>query len=239
MTEPTGYKRLYRSKKDRVIGGVCGGLGGYLNVDPVILRIIWLAATLIGGAGILAYLIAWILTPEAPHQHDPGPVQRETDGVKVLGIILIVVSLFWLSTRFFGETFIWIPWGWVGPVALVAIGVALLLRPALQRANESSDREVQPEVVNQTEEPATEENENADDKTNPEKESHDSYDGPRLRRSRRDRVLLGVCGGLAKMWNIDATVIRVLWALGTVLGAGVLLIAYLVMALVIPDEEEL
>ena len=57
-------KRLYRSKKNRVLGGVCAGIGEYFNVDPVLIRLIWVIITLMGGAGILAYIIAWIIIPE-------------------------------------------------------------------------------------------------------------------------------------------------------------------------------
>jgi len=57
-------KRLYRNKKDKIIGGVCGGIAEYLNVDPVIIRLLWIVASLIWGAGILAYIIAWIIIPK-------------------------------------------------------------------------------------------------------------------------------------------------------------------------------
>jgi len=56
-------KRLYRSKTDRVIGGVCGGMGRYFEVDPVILRVIWALLVLCSGFGILAYILAWIIIP--------------------------------------------------------------------------------------------------------------------------------------------------------------------------------
>ena len=58
-------KRLYRSKKDKVIGGVCGGIAEYLEVDPTLIRLIWIFGILAWGAGILAYLIAWIIIPES------------------------------------------------------------------------------------------------------------------------------------------------------------------------------
>lgn len=64
MTEEV--KRLYRSTKNRVIGGVCGGLGDYLNVDPVLLRVLWAVFFFVGGMGLLAYIIAWIVMPERP-----------------------------------------------------------------------------------------------------------------------------------------------------------------------------
>jgi phage shock protein C len=58
-------KRLYRSKKDRMIAGVCGGLGEYLEVDPTIVRLLWVVVTLVSlGVGLIAYLIAWIIVPE-------------------------------------------------------------------------------------------------------------------------------------------------------------------------------
>jgi len=60
-------KRLYRSKDDRIISGVCGGIAKYMRVDPVVVRLIWAVAALVSmGMGVLAYLIAWILIPEEP-----------------------------------------------------------------------------------------------------------------------------------------------------------------------------
>ena len=58
-------KRLYRSRKERIIGGVCGGIAEYLNTDPTIIRLIWILASIISlGAGVIGYLIAWIIIPE-------------------------------------------------------------------------------------------------------------------------------------------------------------------------------
>ena len=57
-------KRLYRSKKERIIAGVCGGIGEYLGIDPTIVRILWVLLGLMGGSGIIAYIIAWIIIPE-------------------------------------------------------------------------------------------------------------------------------------------------------------------------------
>ena len=59
------YKKLYRSKKNKAIAGVCGGIGEYTNVDPVVIRLVWVILTLASmGFGILAYLIAWMIMPE-------------------------------------------------------------------------------------------------------------------------------------------------------------------------------
>jgi phage shock protein PspC (stress-responsive transcriptional regulator) len=59
-------KRVYRSRTDRVLGGVCSGLGKYFGLDPVLLRVLWAIAFFVGGAGLLAYIIAWIIIPEEP-----------------------------------------------------------------------------------------------------------------------------------------------------------------------------
>ncbi|MCK7539489.1 MAG: PspC domain-containing protein [Marinilabiliales bacterium] len=50
----------------RVLGGVCSGLGKYFGMDPVLLRVLWAIAFFVGGAGLLAYIIAWIIIPEEP-----------------------------------------------------------------------------------------------------------------------------------------------------------------------------
>jgi phage shock protein C len=59
-------KRIFRSKYNRVLGGVCGGLGNYFNLDPVLIRVAWVVSFFALGAGFLAYLIAWIIIPEEP-----------------------------------------------------------------------------------------------------------------------------------------------------------------------------
>jgi phage shock protein PspC (stress-responsive transcriptional regulator) len=56
-------KRLKRSKSDKIIGGVCGGVANYLNTDPVIVRIIWVLLCFAAGLGILLYIICWIIMP--------------------------------------------------------------------------------------------------------------------------------------------------------------------------------
>jgi len=59
------YKRIYRDPDNRVIGGVCSGLGVYFNFDPIILRILFVVALLGFGTGFLVYIILWIVLPEA------------------------------------------------------------------------------------------------------------------------------------------------------------------------------
>jgi phage shock protein C len=57
-------KRLLRSNTNRVIGGVCGGIGEYFTIDPVLARVIFVL-TAIFGAGFIVYIILWIMMPEA------------------------------------------------------------------------------------------------------------------------------------------------------------------------------
>ena len=57
-------KRLYRSKKDRMICGVCGGIANYFNIDPTLVRLAFVLITLGAGSGVLAYIIAAIIIPD-------------------------------------------------------------------------------------------------------------------------------------------------------------------------------
>ncbi|UCD03458.1 MAG: PspC domain-containing protein [Candidatus Aenigmatarchaeota archaeon] len=60
-------KKLYRSGKDRILGGVCGGIAEYLGVDPVLIRLVWIAGSLAWGFGIILYIIMWIIMPRNPN----------------------------------------------------------------------------------------------------------------------------------------------------------------------------
>jgi phage shock protein C len=63
-------KRLQRSRTEKMVGGVCGGLAKYFGVDPTIVRVLWVGATLLGGAGVIAYLVMWVVMPSEP----PAPL---------------------------------------------------------------------------------------------------------------------------------------------------------------------
>ncbi len=66
-------KRLYRSETDRMLGGVCGGLGEFLGIDPTLVRLIFVLLFLVGGHGLLIYLVMLLVVPNAPAS--PMPVQ--------------------------------------------------------------------------------------------------------------------------------------------------------------------
>jgi phage shock protein C len=62
--DPT--RKLYRSRKDRKVAGVCGGLAEYLNVDATVIRVLFIVFAVMGGAGALIYLGMWLIVPEEP-----------------------------------------------------------------------------------------------------------------------------------------------------------------------------
>jgi phage shock protein C len=63
---PRPAKKLYLSREDKKIAGVCGGFAEYLDMDPTLVRLIWVMTTLFAGWGLLGYLIAWLVIPEEP-----------------------------------------------------------------------------------------------------------------------------------------------------------------------------
>ena len=68
-------KRLYRSRKDKILAGVCGGLGEYFNLDPVIIRVIFIMLMLPGGLpGVVPYIAIWLIVPLAPRDNKKDPI---------------------------------------------------------------------------------------------------------------------------------------------------------------------
>lgn len=63
--EQRAYRRMYRDPDNRVLGGVCSGMGAYWNIDPIIIRILFVIAFFWGGGGLLVYIILWIVIPQA------------------------------------------------------------------------------------------------------------------------------------------------------------------------------
>ena len=60
-------KRLYKSKENKMLAGVCGGIAEYFNLDPTLIRLGWIVFSALGGSGILAYIIAAIVIPQNPY----------------------------------------------------------------------------------------------------------------------------------------------------------------------------
>ncbi len=136
-------EKLYRSKEKKIISGVSGGLGEYLKIDPILVRIIFVIITLINGLGILLYVILWIIVPANPKSitlaenttvegvtaegsaEEGNTLQTEsksTKGRTITGIFLIGLGFIFLIDRFIPH------FGFddVLPFLLVVIGISLL-----------------------------------------------------------------------------------------------------------------
>ncbi len=194
------YKRLYKSRKNKTLCGVCGGLGEYLGVDPVLVRILWILFALGGGSGILAYLIACLIIPSNPSEGSAdlsagnSPSRRAWWGLilVVLGFFLLLVNFKLLSLWLWG---LWgLSWKLVWPLFLILLGVAIILRKG------------------------------------------GGEEKRRLYRSRQERIIGGVCGGLGSRFNLDPVLFRLAWVVGTFASWGVGIVAYIVMVFIIPEE---
>lgn len=136
-------QKLYRARKGKVLGGVCGGLGDYMGIDKVIVRILFILLAIFGGSGVLVYIILWIAIPE---QNAASVYQMketaETEGATVesagmatnnklnnsmvVGIIMVAIGLLFLLNSLLPMYNLWNFW----PVVLIAAGV-LLISPEL------------------------------------------------------------------------------------------------------------
>jgi phage shock protein C len=135
-------KKLYRSSTNRMIGGVCSGLGQYLSIDPVLVRLAFIVLALANGIGVLLYFVMWLVVPgDAEHDlsgedmirsnlNDIGGQIRRLggsvggQGQAVLGIVLLVAGALFLAKMFIPG----IPGSLVWPIALILLGVFLLAR---------------------------------------------------------------------------------------------------------------
>lgn len=136
-------KRLYRSKEDRMLGGVCGGLGEFFSIDPTFIRLFFFVMIFGGGAGFWIYILLWIFIPEqdADPSKDIGARMRDmgdeiTSAVTqphpksglILGGGLVLMGVFWLIEK------LNLPWLWwwdfdvLWPALLIIIGIVLIYR---------------------------------------------------------------------------------------------------------------
>ena len=69
-------RKLYRSQTDRKVAGVCGGLAEYFNVDPTLIRVLFIVLAVCGGAGLVLYLAMWIVVPDASKASHADPPSR-------------------------------------------------------------------------------------------------------------------------------------------------------------------
>ena len=207
-------KRLYRSTTNRMIAGICGGIGEFFNVDPTLIRILFAVSIFAGGVGIIAYIVGWIIIPEG--KSDKTPAGTYT-GTPVIGMIIGALLIFFGLSMLFDRIRYWyfIP-DWLYPIfsiqtffalVLIVIGALFIVFMFRKRGDDTAKEEGAGDT------------------------SHTLF------RSRTDKKLAGVCGGIGGYFNIDSTIIRVLWVIITLMtGVVLMLILYILLAIVIPEQ---
>lgn len=205
-------KRLYRSKKNKMIAGICGGFAEYLNIDPVLVRIAWIAITFLGGSGLIIYVVGIIIIPENIEQ-DVESENSETRSDRGLfwGSLLILVGAALLLKQFgfFYYFNIWhLPWKSIWSMILIIIGILMLYNftPLGSKKNIESE----------------------DSETNQSKEKKQIY------RS-NNKMLAGVCAGLAEYFDIDPNLVRLAYALLSIVSFGMGLIVYIILMVILPQ----
>lgn len=140
-------KKLYRSRKDKMIAGIAGGLGEYFDIDTTLIRILLVVSLFFGGFGLLAYIILWIVVPEEPYAYNNEagtnpPKPEEDDPLRdanerykrafedqrnrrrnFAGVILIIIGIIFLADNYIPR----IHFGDFIPLIVIAIGVAILV----------------------------------------------------------------------------------------------------------------
>ncbi len=234
--ENMARKRLYRSDSDKILAGVAGGMGEYFNMDPTIVRLLWVLVTIVtGGAAFWLYLALWLFLPVGDNVRgqmaDPA-IKLDEQSKRLAAWILIALGILWLLANVGALPMIWrgfysvfrlvsmVFW----PLLLIAGGWLLLSKVGGTGAFSQQVKSKIPEGESV-------------------KESvKQGYQKMRkkapLKRSREDRVLLGVCAGIAHWLGIDPIIVRILWALFSLgsLGTGVLL--YVFFAIIMPADDD-
>jgi phage shock protein PspC (stress-responsive transcriptional regulator) len=133
-------RRLYRSKTNRIIFGVCGGLGEYFEVDPIIVRLIFVLFTITGGVGLILYFAMALIIP-SEEGTKKASIGEEVQGLarearksawirnsrNIFGLIIVLVGLNILFEQVFDiDFFRWINWGIFWAVLIIALGMRLI-----------------------------------------------------------------------------------------------------------------
>jgi phage shock protein C len=214
----TEVKRLYKSGSDKMLGGVCGGIAEYFQVDSTLVRLAFVFLLFLGGTGVLLYLVGLVIMPGKPASADGGTAAsgKKSDGAKVWGIVLIAFGgVLFLSNVGFPFWHDWwqVPWGVALPVILIGAGAWVLMSrkeaSAPATAQAAGEAELGARPVNGT---------------------------GRLFRSRSESKLFGVCGGIGKYLSTDPTIVRILFIIATFASAGLMILLYVIMAIVVPQE---
>lgn len=158
-------KKLRRSFKDSIIGGVSGGLGEYFATDPLIFRILFVVLLFTGGGGFLIYLLMWIFIPKeslkygerfekAKNEETQEPFSPQTQKVKsgngsiIGGAILIIIGFFFLLDNLWP----WLDFADLWPVALVIAGLAIVKMNYSGDKSKETENEAEPSAEAKKEE---------------------------------------------------------------------------------------
>lgn len=134
-------KTLYRSKSDRMVAGVCGGLAQYFDIDSSIIRLLFVLLALVGGSSVLLYIILAIVIPEESGDKEEimdkdkkdeqktekshsSATKNVNQGQLLGGIIIIIVGLIFLGNNFLP----WLQFGKLWPLLLIIVGLWLLIK---------------------------------------------------------------------------------------------------------------
>jgi phage shock protein C len=218
----TTVKQLKRSNRNRVFGGVCGGLAEYFVVDVVVVRVAYVALTILsaGIGGILLYVFAWMLIPlDTSGEATLRPTDvHHSRGVRILaGAFLMIAGILALGGTLLPWSFHLPRMRFIAPLLLVAFGAALLFRTH-DRAPSSTTPPQEGGTELQT-------------------SGSEHAEIRRLMRSHKGRKIAGVCAGVGDYLNIDPTLVRMVWILLTLIyGMGILL--YLILWIAMPLRED-
>lgn len=223
-------QRLYRSTTNKVFAGVCGGFAEYFDVDPVVLRILFVLMVLFGGTGVLLYIAAIFIVPKRPPMIPTGegvdasapivPPNNERMRNWLGGALVIIGFLVLLANLevFHFFDFMSDAFEFVFPVLLIILGMAVIYYR--QSRTETPAAEQPPAGTG----PATEGS------------SMDRRAYREFRRSASDKKIFGVCGGLAKYFAIDPSLIRILYVVLCLASFGAGFVLYLLIALMVPYD---
>ena len=212
-------KRLYRSVVDKMIGGVCGGIAEYFEIDSTVIRVIWLIFTFLG-FGIVAYIACLIVMKENPYQNVTERKVSSNTGL-IVGIVLVL-----LGFTFFSSVFHWgyyhfrpyrfrpwfVDWDKFWPIVLILAGILYIYHVLRKQKKQDS----YPTTIRE----------------------ETTVIDKKIMRSRKDKMIGGVCSGIAEYFNIDPVLARVLWIFITMFSGIILgVIVYIILLIIIPEEE--
>jgi len=124
-------RRLYRSRSNAMLAGVCGGLGHYLGIDPTWARLFFVLLTLVSGAGVVVYVVMWIVVPQAPAGEEPTvpvvPLRDNPQAHVIVGAGLILLGGLAFLKNLHLPWLQWLRMETVWPVLLILAGAVLLL----------------------------------------------------------------------------------------------------------------